>query len=74
MPEVTNHDRAEWFRLTLDYFLEITGSDDHVEAASDLLCDFLHWCRMEKEDVGALVATAVSAFEEEVILDDEDQD
>jgi len=47
-PDDKNADRAGWARETLEFFQEITGTDD-CDAIADLLCDIRHLCDQTKD-------------------------
>lgn len=61
-PEDMNEARAEWARVALDAFMQLTGTD-LCDAVSDLLCDLRHLCdrdaRLQTFD-GAVERSALS--------------
>ncbi len=63
---MTNRERAEKARLTLQYFLSIVPNDDDVEIlARDLLADMLHLLDQEGIDFESVMESAADHFQSE---------
>jgi len=63
---MTNEQRAEQARNTLNYFLSIVPNDDDVETlATDLLADIFHLLEQEGVDFERVLSSAEDHFRAE---------
>jgi hypothetical protein len=70
MCEPTNEDRAGWANTAVTAFAEAVRETDMLDeekelVISDLLCDMMHLCDMEKIDWHRCVARAQDHYREE---------
>ncbi len=72
MDEVTNEERAEAARKTLNYFGEVVPmGDDEIETlAGDLLCNIFHLCDELDIDHDRVIDMATYHYESEVAKED----
>lgn len=64
----SNRERADWASMALDDFADETGMEDEDRKTqiTDLLCNLMHFCDIEKIDWNRCVALAQDHYTEEV--------
>jgi len=69
---VKNSDRAEWAEQAVQTFKEGTRmrGEDEETIIGDLLCDLMHYCRINGWDFADLMERAESHFEIEIVEDE----